>query len=35
MTDTLFIDRNGQVVQRKMGLVKKTDLEAVTPQLLH
>ena len=31
---TLFIDRNGQVVQRKMGLVKKTDLEAVTPQLL-
>ena len=32
---TLFIDRNGQVVQRKMGLVKKTDLEAVTPQLLH
>ena len=32
---TLFIDRNGQVVQRKMGLVKKTDLEAATPQLLH
>ncbi len=31
---TLFIDRNGQVTQKKMGLVKKTDLEAVTPQLL-
>jgi len=31
---TLFIDRNGQVIQKKMGLVRKTDLEAVTPQLL-
>ena len=25
---TLFIDRNGQVVQRKMGIVKKPDLDA-------
>lgn len=31
---TLFIDRNGQVIQKKMGLVRKADLEAVTPQLL-
>ena len=31
---TLFIDRNGQVIQKKMGLVKKADLDAVTPQLL-
>jgi thiol-disulfide isomerase/thioredoxin len=31
---TLFIDRNGQVVQKKLGIVKPSDLEAVTPLLL-
>lgn len=31
---TLFIDRNGQVVQKKMGLIKKADLEAVQDALL-
>jgi thiol-disulfide isomerase/thioredoxin len=31
---TLFIDRNGQVVQRKMGIVKKPDLDAVEGILL-
>lgn len=31
---TLFIDRNGQVVQRKMGIVKKPDLDAVQEILL-
>ena len=30
---TLFIDRNGQVVQRKMGIVKKADLDAVQEAL--
>lgn len=31
---TLFIDRHGQVVQKKMGIVKKADLEAVQEALL-
>ncbi len=31
---TLFIDRNGQVVQKKMGIVKKADLDAVQDVLL-
>jgi len=31
---TLFIDRNGQVVQRKMGIVKKADFDAVQDMLL-
>lgn len=31
---TLFIDRNGQVVQKKMGIVKKADLDAVQDTLL-
>jgi len=31
---TLFIDRNGNVVQKKMGLIKKADLDAVTEKLL-
>lgn len=31
---TLFIDRHGNVVQKKMGLVKKADLDAVTEKLL-
>ena len=31
---TLFIDRNGQVVQKKMGLIKKADLDAAAPLLL-
>jgi thiol-disulfide isomerase/thioredoxin len=31
---TLFIDRNGQVVQKKMGLIKKADLDAVQEELL-
>jgi thiol-disulfide isomerase/thioredoxin len=30
---TLFIDRNGQVVQKKMGLVKKADLDAIQEAL--
>lgn len=31
---TLFIDRNGQVIQKKMGIVKKADLDAVQDALL-
>ena len=31
---TLFIDRNGQVVQKKMGIVKKADFDAVQDALL-
>ncbi|MCG2577287.1 TlpA family protein disulfide reductase [Dechloromonas sp. XY25] len=31
---TLFIDRNGHVVQRKMGIVKKPDLDAAQEALL-
>ncbi len=30
---TLFIDRNGQVVQAKMGLIKKADLDAAEAAL--
>ena len=31
---TLFIDRQGKVVYRKMGLLKTSDLNAATPALL-
>lgn len=31
---TLFVDRNGQIVEKKMGMIKKADLEAIAPQLL-
>lgn len=31
---TLFIDRHGRVVGQKLGLLRKHDLEAVTPALL-
>ncbi len=31
---TLFIDRHGQVVQKKMGIVRKADLDAVQEALL-
>jgi len=31
---TLFIDRNGQVFEKKMGLLKKADLDAATEKLL-
>lgn len=31
---TLFIDRNGQVIEKKLGVVKKADLVAVTERLL-
>ena len=31
---TLFIDRNGQVIQKKMGLIKKADLDAAAVLLL-
>ena len=31
---TLFIDRNGNVVQRKMGVVRKADFDAVQEALL-
>lgn len=31
---TLFIDRNGQVIQKKMGLIRKADLESVQEALL-
>lgn len=31
---TLFIDRNGQVIQRKMGIIKKPDLDAAQEALL-
>ncbi len=30
---TLFIDRNGQVVEKKMGLIRKTDLDAAQNML--
>jgi thiol-disulfide isomerase/thioredoxin len=30
---TLFIDRNGQVVQKKMGILKKADFDAVQEAL--
>jgi hypothetical protein len=30
----LFIDRNGQVIQKKLGLIKKADLDAAAIQLL-
>lgn len=31
---TLFIDRNGQVIQKKMGIVKKADFDAIQDALL-
>lgn len=31
---TLFIDRRGQIVERKLGLIRKADLEAVSDRLL-
>ena len=31
---TLFIDRNGQVISKKMGTVKKPDLDAIEAALL-
>ena len=31
---TLFIDRNGQIVQLKMGLIKKADLDAAEAAIL-
>lgn len=31
---TVFIDRNGQVVQKKLGLIKKADLDAAAVLLL-
>ena len=31
---TLFIDRNGQVIQKKLGLIKKADLDAAAVLLL-
>ncbi|PKO88906.1 MAG: TlpA family protein disulfide reductase [Betaproteobacteria bacterium HGW-Betaproteobacteria-10] len=31
---TLFIDRNGQIIQKKLGLVKKADLDAAAILLL-
>lgn len=31
---TLFIDRHGRVVGQKLGLLRKGDLDAITPQLL-
>lgn len=31
---TLLIDRNGQVIQKKMGLIKKADLDAAAEKLL-
>lgn len=31
---TLFIDRNGQVIQKKLGLIKKADLDAAAEKLL-
>ena len=31
---TIFIDRNGQVIQKKLGLVKKADLDAAAEILL-
>ena len=32
---TLVIDRNGQVLSRKMGIMKKPDLDAAAEALLH
>ncbi len=31
---TLFIDRHGNVIQRKMGVVRKPDFDAVQDALL-
>lgn len=31
---TLFIDRNGKVIERKLGMVNKADLDAAAPLLL-
>lgn len=31
---TLFIDRHGKLVDRKVGMIKKADLDTVAPQLL-
>ena len=31
---TLFIDRNGQLIQKKLGLIKKSDLDAAADKLL-
>lgn len=31
---TLFIDRNGQVIQKKLGLIRKPDLDAIQERLL-
>jgi thiol-disulfide isomerase/thioredoxin len=31
---TLFIDRNGLVIQKKLGLIKKADLDAIEERLL-
>ncbi|MDP3439042.1 MAG: TlpA disulfide reductase family protein, partial [Azonexus sp.] len=31
---TLFIDRNGRIIQKKLGLVKKADLDAAALLLL-
>ena len=31
---TVFIDRNGQVIQKKLGLIKKEDLDAAAVLLL-
>ena len=31
---TVFIDRNGQVILIKLGLIKKVDLDAAAVQLL-
>lgn len=31
---TLFINSQGQVIQKRLGLIKKADLDAVAPQLL-
>ena len=31
---TVFIDRNGKVIQKKLGLIKKDDLEAAAVLLL-
>ena len=31
---TIFIDRNGKVIQKKLGLIKKDDLEAAAVLLM-
>jgi thiol-disulfide isomerase/thioredoxin len=31
---TLFIDRNGKIIDRKIGMLKKADLDTATPLLL-